>query len=829
MKHLILTAHFIWVCLMGYSQQYTISGTIEDSETGEQLVSANVYEAASLTGSTSNFYGFYSLRLPKGKIKLVCSYIGYRSVEIEMALTRDTALNIKLEPDLLIEEVTITDKGPAATVRSSQMSIVEIPMIQTKQLPVLFGEVDIIKTIQLMPGVQGGTEGLSGMYVRGGGPSENLILLDGVPVYNLSHLFGFFSIFNADAIHSFNLYKGGFPARYGGRLSSVLDIKMKEGNMNEFKGSGSIGLISSKLMLEGPIVKNKASFMVSGRRSYIDVLTWPIQKYYNNSQDDYEMLFGYYLYDVNAKVNYKFSDKSRLYLSMYSGKDKAYDYYKSKSDNSYYETMDGETRFYENYYEDKWDMSFWWGNVTSALRWNYIISPKLFCNVAATYSRYRMQIDSDGEYTNKYVSASDTSYRNSEYYFAYYSGIEDLGLKADFDFIPSPNHYLRFGFGNTYHTFSPGVTIDRSEYKSYDSDVKMDTTYGAEDIHANEMALYIEDDIRITDKLKLNIGIRTSAFQVKKENYYSLEPRLSARYMINDRLSVKGSFAYMQQYIHLLTNSSMSLPTDLWMPVTDAIEPMHSWQVASGMALNLGHGFEFTFESYYKQLHGGIEYKEGVSYFDFKGGWENNVEAGFGETYGFEVMIQRQQGNTKGWIGYTLAWAERKFDNISFGKTFPFKYDRRHDLSIVLTHSLSNGIDFGINWVFGTGYPFTFGDQLYPSLLAVQAQNQQETPFYRHYGTDRGFMENIETRNNYRLPNYHRLDIGLTFNKEKKNYTRSFAFGVYNMYNRLNAFMVYQDYKYYYGPDGHERPPKKELKQISFFPVIPYVRWSFSF
>ena len=457
-----------------FSQTYTISGQIEDIKSGELLVSANVYEAVTLAGSASNFYGFYSLTLPVGNVSLIYSYIGYDQQLISFELKSDTVINMKLTPNLTIKEVTVTDKGPAATVRSTQMSMVEIPMIQAKQLPVLFGEVDLIKTIQLLPGVQSGTEGLSGLYVRGGGPSENLILLDGVPVYNVNHLFGFFSVFNADAIQSFSLYKGGFPARYGGRLSSVLDIKMKEGNMNELKGTGSIGLISSNLTLEGPLIKNKASFIISGRRSYFDVFTWPIQKRYNKKQGDgYEQIAGYYLYDFNAKVNYKFSDKSRLYLSMYTGKDKAYSHYKEISD----------------YLENKNNMEFWWGNITSALRWNYIISGNMFCNVTATYSRYKMQISDDYYYVDKNNQSIDDFFYD---YFAYYSGIQDLTLKADFDYIPSPRHTIRYGINNTIHVFKPGVTVNKMEL-SYISPI--DTTFGIKKIIANELALYAEDEI----------------------------------------------------------------------------------------------------------------------------------------------------------------------------------------------------------------------------------------------------------------------------------------------------------------------------------------------
>ncbi len=796
-----------------YSQQFTISGTLSDSGSGENLVSANVYEFSTLTGTVSNYYGFYSLKLPYGAHTIVFSYVGYETKMIKLDLTADTVLNVKLEQDLTIEEVTVTDKGPDATVRSSQMSMIEIPLKQTKQLPVMFGEVDIIKTIQLLPGVQSGTEGLSGLYVRGGGPSENLILLDGVPVYNVSHLFGFFSVFNDDAVQNFSLYKGGFPARYGGRLSSVLDIKMKEGNMKEFKGTGSIGLIASKATVEGPIIKDKSSFIVSLRRTYIDALTWPIQKIVSKTQgEDFDVLAGYFFHDLNAKANYKFSDKSRLYLSVYAGKDKAYSKFKDKYGGG------------SNYYEDNSNMEFWWGNITSALRWNYILSNRMFCNVTGTFSRYRMEISDEFTYLEKYDDGSGPETDKSYYYFAYYSGIEDISAKADFDFIPGPNHYIRFGTNYTHHLFRPGVSVQRAEEDFLEQPI--DTTYGNKNIPAHETAVYIEDEIKIGKQLKANIGARASMFNVKSSTYYSLEPRISARFLLTDKLSIKGAYSYMQQYVHLLANSSMSLPTDLWMPVTDSIKPMSSWQVAGGFALNLNHGFQLTGEYYYKQLKRVIEYKEGATYFDFEGGWEGNIESGRGTSKGFEILLQRLEGKTLGWIGYTLAWADREFQNISFGKPFPFKYDRRHDFTIAVTHNFSKRFNLGATWVYGSGYPFTFGDQMFTSVLPMLFKDN--VPPWEDY-SENAFLEYNETRNNYRLPDYHRLDVAFNFTREKKRGTRTVSWGVYNAYSRNNAFYVFKDYEYYWNRNGDPLPPQKKLKQISFFPVMPYFRYTIKF
>lgn len=803
----------IFFMTLSSAQYYTVSGTLTDDGTGEQLVSANIYNPDTYTGTVTNYYGFYSLKMPAGKVKLVYSYVGYETVQKEFMLTRDTVINLAIKQELMIEAVVISDKSPEAKVRSTQMSLVEIPMQQIKQLPSLLGELDVLKSIQLLPGVQSGTEGLSGLYVRGGGADQNLILLDGVPVYNVNHLFGFFSVFNPYAIHSFKLYKGGFPARYGGRLSSVLDIKMKEGNMKEFKVDASLGLIATSLSVEGPIVKDKASFIISARRTYYDILTYPAQKALSKSAEtEYDGLSGYFFQDFNAKVNYKFSDRSRLYLSAYTGKDKAYASFKSEYED------------YDYTLQEKMKMKFWWGNITSALRWNYIFSNNLFGNLTATYSRYKMEISDS--WLSKYIY-TDSTLKN-EFVFAYNSGIEDLALKVDFDYRPSASHTILFGIDNTYHTFSPGVFVERLRFDEIDQNI--DTTFGAAKIYANEFSAYAEDEISVFRDLKVNLGFRFAGFHVKGKTYLSFEPRLSARYLINNNISVKASYAEMQQNIHLLANSSMSLPTDLWVPVTDTVRPMRSWQAAMGLAVKILHSFEFTIEGYYKEMNHVIEYKEGASYYDVQGNWQTQIVAGKGWSYGAEFMLQRMTGKTTGWIAYTLAWSQRKFDEINFGKVFPYKWDRRHDLAIAVNHKFNNKIDVSGAWVFGSGYPFTFGEEMFenPFQYIISNNNSSNNDNYYYEQNDK-FLEYTSSRNNYRLPVYHRLDLNVSFHKDKKKYIRSWSFGAYNVYSRSNPFFIFKDYKYGYYADGTPKPPKKVLKQISFFPVIPYFRYNISF
>ncbi|MBE9466772.1 MAG: TonB-dependent receptor [Bacteroidetes bacterium] len=778
MKYLIITLFLCLVFGKIFSQTYTISGTIEDAKTGEKLLGANAYDELTYKGTASNYYGFYSLTLPKGKIKFTISYIGYQSIQKEFFLNSDTVINLSLNPTIELKEVLVLDNAKTQ-VKSTRMSVAEIPIQTIKSLPVLMGEVDIIKSIQLLPGVQSGGEGMSGLYVRGGGPDQNLILLDGVPVYNANHLFGFFSVFNADAVQSLSLVKGAFPARYGGRLSSVLDIKMKEGNNKEFKGEGSVGIISSKLTLEGPIIDDKTSFIISGRRTYLDILSQPIIRYTAKKNGYDKFIAGYYFYDLNAKINHKFSDKSRLFLSSYMGRDKAY--FKVKD-------SEGEQSFENN-------MDLHWGNITTALRWNYIINNKLFSNTTITYSEYNLLTSI--EMTEKQSNPTSTDHFKVDYS----SGIDDVAGKIDFDYIPNTNHYIRFGINNIYHTFNPGV----SAFKYSAEQTSVDTTFGNNAIYSNEFSVYVEDDIKITGNLKANIGLHYSGFYVKDKLYHSVQPRLSVRYLFNEKLSVKAAYSVMNQYLLLLTNSSMTMPTDLWLPVTDKIKPQKSIQYALGTSYAITDDINISVEGFYKEMSNLIEYREGSSFFSISNDWEDKVVQGKGTSYGAEFFVQKKVGKTAGWIGYTLSWSNRKFEDINFGKTYPYKYDRRHDISIVITHKFSDNIDAGLTWVYGTGNAVTLATEQY----VVKTDNGYE------------YVEHYEKRNGYRMAAYHRFDFSANFHKQKKWGKRTWSFGVYNAYNRKNPFFL--NFEEDYNND------RRVLKQYSLFPIIPSISYSFIF
>ena len=795
MKKILIIFVFIFSAWVLQAQKYTLSGFIYDKSSGEPLLGANIYDAVTYEGTTSNNYGFYSLTLSPGSKTIIYSFVGYRQEKLNINLTKDTLVNIELSPSIELDEVEIKATAIRQKLESSQMSVNELPMKDIKKIPVFFGESDIIKTIQLLPGVQSGNDGTSGLYVRGGGPEENLILLDGVPVYNVNHLFGFFSVFNTDALNSVTLVKGGFPARYGGRLSSVLDIRMKEGNMKEYHGNISAGLISAKAMVEGPIIKDKSSFIFTIRRTYFDLLSMPVQEYYNNRDDSNEKTYGgYHFYDLNGKINYKISEKDRIYLSAYMGNDKAY----------------GKTDYDDNtFYSSKDKFKLMWGNITSALRWNHLFNEKLFANTRLSYSRYGFDVGE--EYESK-----DTNYYE-HYKFDYNSGIDDLALSTDFDYVPVSSHYIRFGASYIYHTFRPGVNVYSYKEKNSGVTSTVDTTYGNSNINASEVDAYAEDDFSLGQLLKINAGLHFSAFAVKGKFYTSLQPRLSLRLKASSLLSFKASYASMQQYVHLLTNSSIGLPTDLWLPVTDTIKPMRSKQVALGGMYNFNNVLEVSLEGYYKWMNNLIEYKPGASYMVNNQSWQRMVTTGKGWSYGLELLIKKDIGKVTGWIGYTLSWSWRQFDYVSPEK-YPYRYDRRNDISVVVTYKINDRIDLGATWVYGTGYPVTLPFDKYLELADYK--------MYLKYWGMLPYINNVEKRNNYRMADYHRLDLGVNFHKKKKHGERIWSFGIYNAYFRQNPFFLYIDYDYDHNYDA-TTPPKKVLKQVSLFRGIPYFSYSF--
>ena len=811
MKQTLILLLLFALAFESFSKNYTISGYIADAKTGETLISASVYDSKSGKGAVSNVYGFYSLTIPEGEVNIRFSYVGYASQQIEFNLSHDTTIQMRLQPANELQEVTIIGHQTELGVRGSQMSAIEIPITQIKMVPTLFGEADILKALQLLPGVQAGTEGAAGLYVRGGGPDENLLLLDGVPVYNVNHMFGFFSVFNPDAIKNVTLYKGSFPARFGGRLSSVIDVRMNDGNDQTYHGNVSVGLISAKFNVEGPIIKGKTTFNLSGRRTYFDILSQPFIKMAAAEGNMEGATFGYYFYDLNAKITHKFSDRNRLSLSTYMGDDAIYLKFKLRENT---ERDDSGNRLR---YEDRMNMDWNWGNIITALRWNHVVNNKLFMNVTGAYTRYRFLLDMEGSsFTEK--NGNEIIDRESSK-VDYHSGIEDYSAKVDFDYLPNPNHEIKFGLNYTYHTFRPEIfSLKADEDNAEIINLKINN----KPIYSQETMLYIEDNITLNKTFKANVGAHYSTFFVQNKFYHSLQPRISARALLSNDLSIKAGYAQMTQYLHLLSNSSISLPTDLWVPATKRIEPMYSHQVSAGIFYSLQNIADFSVEGYYKTMNNIIEYKDGASFLGFTTGWEDKVSTGRGWSYGVEFLAQRSFGNTTGWIGYTWSKADRLFDRpgeeINFGKVFPAKYDRRHDISIVASHKFSERFDVSATWVYSTGNTGT---------LALQ----------EYYGTGdfswQTTLPYVSERNNYRFDAYHRLDIGMNFHKKKKRGVRTWNISTYNTYNRYNPFMVYpwESGAYTINPDTGmgEYKEKKSLRQITIFPIIPSVSYTFKF
>ena len=799
MKSIFLWILFICFTLFSFSQNATVSGVFTSASSGETMIGATVEVLELKTGTASNVYGFYSLTLPIGSYTLKYSYIGYRDVIVKIDLKESITKNIEfVSSETKIKTFTVEDEKGDDNTNGTQIGTVELDVEKIRTLPAFMGEVDIIKTIQLLPGIQSSGEGNTGFYVRGGGPDQNLILLDEAVVYNAAHLFGFFSVFNADAIKNVNVIKGGMPANYGGRLSSVLDIKMKDGNNKSFHADGGIGIIASRLTLEGPIVKNKSSFLVSGRRTYISELAQPFIK------DDAPIKgSGYYFYDLNAKFNYQISNKDRLYLSGYFGKDQ-FNYTQSESDFS---------------------LEIPWGNATAALRWNHLFSDKLFLNTTAIYSSY--------DFTFKG--------KQDDFQFGFYSGVKDWNLKADFNYYPNPKHTVKFGANYTYHTFIPNnVTASQG-------DTEFDFG-GAVRLFANEGAIYALDDWEVSELLKINVGVRASFFQhigpftrYIKDNegntieeieysknkslktYIRPEPRLTGRYILDEKSSLKFGATLNYQYMHLVSVGGNSLPTDLWIPSTDIIKPQLASQINLGYFRNFKENmFETSVEVYYKDLRNLVEFKDGADPSDgVNDNIDNQLTFGKGYSYGAEFFIKKSYGKLSGWIGYTWSRTMRQFDELNDGNEYPAKFDRRHDLSITAGYKLNDRWTFGAIFVYATGNSIT----LPASKYFVEGE----------------LLVEYAPRNSYRMEAYHRADISATWYgkklkeykdvetgemvKKEKKFTSNWNFSVFNLYNRKNPYFIYFD------NTGNLTNGNLDVSalQVSLFPILPSVTWNFSF
>lgn len=781
-KNLLYSLSFLLIIQSALAQtpkatSLKINGYLSDAASGERLGGASIYSLTDRSGTSSNSYGYFSLKLKSGNQRIVLNMLGYEADTLNVSLVKDTLIQLRLiSKSSALAEVSITDQSKS-NVNISQVNKVGLSPAEIKALPRFAGEVDVIKALQLLPGVSAGKEGSSDMQVRGGGPDQNLILLDGVPIYNSAHSLGLFSVFNADAIKSVELSKGGFPSRYGGRLSSVLDIQLKDGNNDHFRYDFSLGLISSKLLLEGPLKNKNTTFMVGVRRTYLDAVA-------ALAQGGSDTKGTYNFYDLNAKISHRFSDKDRLYFSIYSGNDILSSRFKREGDQDY--------------------NAISWGNVTTALRYNHLFNPNLFSNITLTYTNYKFGV----------INSSIDDDRNSEYELNYSSKIGDTGLKMDFDYIPANNHYIRFGANSVMHNFRPNVT----SLKTINKGISLaDTAFTSNNTRALEYFMYAEDEIKITDRLQANVGLHFSGFNVQQKNYTSLQPRLSLNLMVTDKDAIRFSYAQMSQYIHLLTTAGTGSPADIWVPSTKNVVPQTSWQSTVGYAKTLFNSrYELNVDGFYKEMNHVIEYRQGASFLEegsengiigeSSQSFEDKITAGKGSAYGTEFLLRKKEGKTAGWLAYTLSWSDRDFAGINNDEVYPYAYDSRHQLSIVLNHHLSKRIRLSGTWIYNSGLPATVPLSGY----AYKGENGSVTT-----------IENVNVRNNFRMRSYNRLDLGISFVKQKKRGERTWNISVYNAYNRKNPYFIQVGEK---GSNG-----KTELFQYSLLPVLPSFSYSYSF
>ncbi|AHM60714.1 TonB-dependent receptor [Flammeovirgaceae bacterium 311] len=760
--------------LQAFAQQarHTISGSVKDKQTGETLIGVTIkVQELPATGAVTNEHGFYSLTLPEGNYTLLFNYLGYKPQSHSVMLNTNVKLEIALQEDTQqLNEVVISATRPDENVSNPLPGVAKLEIAEISKVPVLFGERDLLKTLQLLPGIKSAGEGNTGLYVRGGGADQNLILLDNALVYNASHLLGFFSTFNSDAIKDITIYKGGMPAEYGGRLSSVLDIRMNEGNNQQFHASGGIGVISSRLNLEGPIQKGKSSFLLSGRRTYADLFL----KLSSNEDITRSSL---YFYDLNAKVNYTLSDKDRLFLSGYFGRDKLG-------------------------FRDMFGID--WGNATATLRWNHLVNDRLFSNTALIFSDYSYRVG---------INLSGNE-------IAITSRIRDWNLKQEFQYFPNPENTVTAGIQSTYHTILPGEI-------SYTGSLALGLP-ALQKRYSWENGFYVSNNWQPNDQLEIIYGMRLSSFSILGpgdfysinnqqqvvdttrygagrfvKTYLNLEPRLSAAWQLSGRASLKAAYARTTQNMHLLANSSTANPTDKWVPSSNIIKPQIGDQLSAGYFRNFASNrYEFSAEAYYKHMQNQIDFKDGADVTN-----SDAVEAellfGTGRAYGLELFLKKKYGKFNGWLGYTLSRTERLIEGINNGSWYPARQDRTHDVSVVGLYELSPKWTLSASWVYSTGNAVTFPSGKY--------RVDDQVVFY------------YTERNGYRMPDYHRLDVGATWQLSKtERFSSELVFSLYNAYGRDNAYLI--NFR-----ENKNDPARTEAYQIALFKMVPSVSYNFRF
>lgn len=769
----------------------SLAGFVTDGQSGEALINATVADTRNMVGVVTNSYGFYTMKAADSEVlEITCSYVGYRSQTIEIRVSRDTVINFRLEKGVEIAEVVVKSERRKLYQLQPMTGIVEMDASLVKKLPTLFGEADLARMVQLMPGVQSGKEGTGGLYVRGGSTDQNLVLLDGLPVYNANHIGGFISIFNPSAINHLRLYKGGFPAKYGGRLSSILDIQMKNGNMQKKEYGYTIGTLTTSFSYECPIKKDTSSIIIAGRRTVYDLLLSAYQLMDTEGKSN----AGYSLWDINVKYNKILNNDSRIYFSFYNGRDKIY---RSSRDDS---KADGVVYDYSQKYRNAW------GNTTASVRLNKVYSTKMFANytLGVTNFVYKIEEKLRSKNEGKIQSRNESLFSSS---------ITDYTFLTDFEYLISKKHFLQFGGQTVLHQFSPSKnSLTRTDINA----TPYDSTWGAARIYVPEITLYASDQYRISPKLSAEIGLRLSSFLIEGKPIVRPEPRLVGNYQLTENASLKFSFSRMTQFTHLISTSDQALPSDFWLPSARGILPESSSQFSFGTFFKAKrkHEYEFTVDLYYKKLDNLVEIKGGTSFIQSGADWDNQVLSnGEGYVYGCEFLVEKTSGRTTGWIAYTLSKNMRRFDDIDKGKWFPFRYDRRHELSIVFNQEISDHVNFSAVWVFMSGEAATLARYKY---LVNTLQFSYEDDSYGQYGE--AYYYN--GRNAFRTPPYHRLDINFNYVKEANGGTRTWSIGLYNAYNHYNSYYLFM---------GKNNKGEPKLYSLTLFPLMPSISYSFNF
>lgn len=771
---------------------FSVSGYVEDRSSGERLVGVAVYDVRTRRGTLTNHKGYFSLRLPADSVHLIVSSMGYALQSERFLLRENRRRTVRLKPDLELAAVEIEDSDTTRGMDElSGVSVMRIPIAELDRLPALMGEPDVLNALALLPGVQSGGGVSGGLYVRGGSPDQNLTLLDGVPIYNSAHLFGFYSIFNSDVLRSVELIKGGFPARYGGRLSSVIDLRTKAGNQNRISGRGNLGLVSAKLMLEGPIVKEKTSFLVSARRSILEPY-WQLVNELAERNDGNSL--GYSFFDINAKLNHRLGERDELELGFYTGGDRFSSGYSLAGDQV----------------SDVFDFGLRWGNTAAVLRWNRDWSNRLFSDVSVFHSRY----DYSARSRNELLAAGSSRRAQS---LELTSSVIDYGARAEFQYLPGPSHFIRFGAMGTRHDFQP---------ETFQQEVDNGGALSLSELQQRalvswEWGIFAEDNIALTRRLYVNAGVHYSRFDTDGTFYQSLQPRLSAGYSFPQQIRATASYSRMTQFLHLLSNSGVGLPTDLWVPATANIPPQNAEQFSLGVSKRFPKaGVEFSIEGYSKAMDSLIDYQTGVNFLANRN-WEEIVErAGTGRSYGIEFFLQKATGRWRGWLGYTLSRSERQFAEINFGNVFPYKYDRRHDFSAAFIYEINARWEVSANWVYGSGAAITFPEAVFfaPSspLLGFSDLNDDQAV---------GIIIDYGERNSFRLPAFHRLDLNVRLHKDVAWGELYWNFGVYNVYNRQNPLFLFLRADYTNDPNN----PEIRARRMSLLPILPEVNIGFKF